>query len=105
MHTDVTYWRPKIGTSIKRRDEDNLGSNSSDTTQKTTQKSTQGTTLKMRDRILRIVKSSPTLTIQEVADLCGLTYDGAKYHFTALRKAGKLERTGGDNGGIWVVKE
>lgn len=105
MHTDVTYWRPKIGTSIRRRDEDNLGSNLSDTTQKTTQKSTQGTTLKMRDRILRIVKSSPTLTIQEVADLCGLTYDGAKYHFTALRKAGKLERTGGDNGGIWMVKE
>ena len=105
MHTDVTYWRPKIGTSIKRREEDNLGSNSSGTTQKTTQKSTQGTTLKMRDRILRIVKSSPTLTIQEVADLCGLTYDGAKYHFTALRKAGKLERTGGDNGGIWVVIE
>ena len=75
------------------------------TTQKTTQKSSRGTTLNMRDKILRIVKSSPTLTIKEVADLCGLTYDGAKYHFTALRKSGKLERTGGDNGGVWVVKE
>lgn len=29
--------------------------------------------------------SSPTLTIKEVADLCGLTYDGTKYHFTALK--------------------
>ena len=109
MCTDVTFWRPKIGTSIKRRDEKNPGSFLTETTQKTaqnsTQKTTQRTTLKMRDKILRIVKSSPILTIKEVADLCGLTYDGAKYHFTALRKAGKLERSGGDNGGVWVVKE
>ena len=109
MCTDVTFWRPKIGTSIKRRDEKNPGSFLTETTQKTaqnsTQKTTQKTTLKMRDKILRIVKSSPTLTIKEVADLCGLTYDGAKYHFTTLRKAGKLERSGGDNGGVWVVKE
>ena len=109
MCTDVTFWRPKIGTSIKRRDEKNPGSFLTETTHKTaqnsTQKTTQRTTLKMRDKILRIVKSSPTLTIKEVADLCGLTYDGAKYHFTALQKAGKLERSGGDNGGVWVVKE
>ena len=31
-----------------------------------------------------------------VADLCGLTYDGAKYHFTALKKSGISERSGGD---------
>ena len=109
MCTDVTFWRPKIGTSIKRKNDKNLGSTSTGTTQKTTHKTTQkssrGTALNMRDKILRIVKSSPTLTIKEVADLCGLTYDGAKYHFTALRKSGKLERTGGDNGGVWVVKE
>lgn len=100
---------PISSASVISPDEKNLGSISTETTQKTTQKftqkTTQGTTLKMRDKIVRIVKSSPTLTIKEVADLCGLTYDGAKYHFTALRKAGKLERTGGDNGGFWEVKE
>ena len=26
MCTDVTFWRPKIGTSIKRKDEKSLGS-------------------------------------------------------------------------------
>lgn len=46
-----------------------------------------------------------THTIKEVADLCGLTYDGAKYHFTALKKSGKLERSGGDKCGSWVVKK
>lgn len=59
----------------------------------------------MKDKILRILSSSPTLTIKEVADLCGLTYDGAKYHFTALKKSGKLERSGGDKCGFWVVKK
>ena len=52
-----------------------------------------------------ILSSSPTLTIKDVADLCGLTYDGAKYHFTALKKSGKLERSGGDKCGSLVLKK
>ena len=40
-----------------------------------------------------------------VADLCGLTYDGAKYHFIALKKSGISERSGGGKRGFWVVKK
>jgi len=105
MCSEVTFWRPKIGTSIKRKEDGDVGSTASETTQKTTQKNNVGTTRKMKDKILRILSSSPTLTIKEVADLCGLTYDGAKYHFTALKKSGKLERSGGDKCGFWVVKK
>ena len=105
MCSEVTFWRPKIGTSIKRKEDGNVGSAASETTQKTTQKNNVGTTRKMKDKILRILNSSPTLTIKEVADLCGLTYDGAKYHFTALKKSGELERSGGDKCGFWVVKK
>ena len=97
MCSEVTFWRPKIGTSIKRKADGDVGSTASETTQKTTQK--------MKDKILRILSFSPTLTIKEVADLCGLTYDGAKYHFTALKKSDKLERSGGDKCGSWVVKK
>lgn len=93
MCSEVTFWRPKIGTSIKRKEDGDVGSIASETAQK------------MKDKILRILSFSPTLTIKEVADLCGLTYDGAKYHFTALKKSGKLERSGGDKCGSWVVKK
>lgn len=36
MCSEVTFWRPKIGTSIKRKED--VGSAASETTQKTTQK-------------------------------------------------------------------
>ena len=38
MCSEVTFWRPKIGTSIKRKEDGNVGSAVSKTTQKTTQK-------------------------------------------------------------------
>lgn len=38
MCSEVTFWRPKIGTSIKRKEDDDVGSAASETTQKTTQK-------------------------------------------------------------------
>lgn len=77
MCSEVTFWRPKIGTSIKRKEDGDVGSIASETARKTARK--------MKDKILRILSFSPTLTIKEVSDLCGLTYDWARYHFTALK--------------------
>ena len=99
MSTTVTYWRPKVGTSIHRGDKEGHGS----TTEKTTKKDYQETTKNLRDKIYRIIKSSPDIKIQEIADICGLTYDGVRYHTKALKKAGFIDREGGDNGGHWVI--
>ena len=63
----------------------------------------QETTKNLRDKIYRIIKSSPDIKIQEIADICGLTYDGVRYHTKALKKAGFIDREGGDSAGHWVI--
>lgn len=99
MCTTVTYWRPKVGTSVRRGNAESLGS----TTQNTTKKNYQETTKNLREKIYKIIKSSPDIKIQKIAEICGITYDGVRYHTTALKKAGFIQREGGDNGGSWKI--
>ena len=73
------------------------------TTQNTTKKNYQETTKNLREKIYKIIKSSPDIKIQKIADICGITYDGVRYHTTALKKAGFIQREGGDNGGSWKI--
>jgi hypothetical protein len=69
MYSEVTFWRPKIGTSIKRKGED-LGAV---TTPVTAPVTAPNGGLKMQDKVFRIIKSSPTISKAEIGRLCGLT--------------------------------
>jgi|GEM_PF-4078331 len=70
MSITVTYWRPKVGTSMRRSE------GSEGTTPKTTPRTT------------------PTISKAELADLLRITTDGVTYHVRILRK--KLCVTGRD---------
>ena len=74
------------------------------TTRKTTQK-TEKTTQKTTQKILDVLKSDPTATRKELAELLGLTPDGIKWNIEKLKKAGKLRRIGPDKGGKWDIIE
>lgn len=69
------------------------------TTQETTLKTTQETPQK----ILQALKANPYLTQKQLAQHCGMTSDGVKYHLTKLKQAGKIERIGATKGGYWQV--
>ena len=109
MHTDVTYWRPKIGTSIKRKEGETGETIPPATTSVTPPVTTPATApvrrrregIKMREKIMRIIKSSPTLSKIEIADLCGLKKDGVKYHIEILRKEVGLHWSGNSLNGRW----
>ena len=58
-----------------------------DTTQKTTQK------------IVEQMRSNPTISIEELAELCGLTRDGINYNIRKLKNKGIIKRIGPDKGG------
>ncbi len=58
MCTDVTFWRPKIGTSIKKMEE-NEGISTAPNSGK-----------KMQDKVFRIIKSSPNISKAEIGRLC-----------------------------------
>ena len=105
MYSEVTFWRPKIGTSIKRKEED-LGAV---TTPVTTPATTPVTTLtkkrnegkEVREKIFRIIRSSPTISKLKIADLCGLKKEGIRYHIEILREEVGLRWEGNSQNGRW----
>ena len=58
---------------------------------------------KMPERILEIIKENPQITVSDIAEQCGLTYNGAYYHIEKMWKKGILTHKGGDKGGGWVI--
>ena len=66
-----------------------------DATEKTTEKTTE--------KILSLIKKNPTITLDELATVCGLTPDGVYYHTKKMREAGILHREGGRKDGKWVI--
>ena len=66
------------------------GSNA-EATQKTTQK------------IVELMRSNPMVSIEKLAETCGITRDGINYHIKNLKKKGVVKRIGGDKGGHWEV--
>ena len=62
-----------------------------DATQKTTQK------------IVEQMRSNPTISIEELAELCGLTRDGINCNIRNLKNKGIIKRIGPDKGGHWEV--
>lgn len=58
---------------------------------------------KIPERILEIIKENPQITVSDIAEQCGLTYNGTYYHIEKMRKKGILTHKGGDKGGEWVI--
>ena len=73
------------------------------TVKKTGKETIKKTEKKKPERILEIIKVNPGITVSEIAEQCGLTYNGAYYHIEKMRKKGILTHTGGDKGGEWVI--
>ena len=84
----VTYFRPKLGCS-----------DGGSTDPKTDPKK-----IDVGNKIISIVRSSPNITKEEIANLCGMSVSGVKYHLEKLRKSGKLEWQGHSRTGKWVIK-
>ena len=97
MYSEVTFWRPKIGTSIRRKEKDSESS----TAPKTAPKTAPNGGLKMQDKVFRIIKSSPTINKAEIANLCGLTTRGVRYHIDKLRIERGLHWEGHSLNGRW----
>ena len=105
MCTDVTFWRPKIGTSIKRMEENERCDTTPKTTPKTTSKPALHGGMKMHDKVFRIIQSSPDISKAEIGRLCGLTVQGVRHHIEMLRKEKGLHWEGPSRGGRWVWED
>jgi ATP-dependent DNA helicase RecG len=57
-----------------------------------------------QERILELLKASPTLTRRELVEQLGLTPDSVKHHIDQLRKAGRIRHVGPTKAGHWEVQ-
>lgn len=73
------------------------------TVKETGKKTIKKTGKKTPQRILEIIKANPQITVSDIAEQCGLTYNGAYYHIEKMREKGILEHKGGDKGDEWII--
>jgi predicted HTH transcriptional regulator len=61
------------------------------------------TAQKSREKILRLIEKSPSLTMAELAASIGISVKAIEKHIASLKRAGQMERIGPDKGGYWKV--
>lgn len=85
-------------------DEDNVLSNRKMHIEYKEIKERKEDTLSREDKIIGIIKSNPSITLQEVADKIGKSLRTIKTSINALQEKGILSREGGKKNGRWVIK-
>ena len=58
---------------------------------------------KTREKILSILKATPYITINELAEIVGISQKGVEWQIAKLKKEGRIKRIGPDKGGHWKV--
>ena len=96
----VTYFRKETGMM-----EDGSGTaGTSTTTPKLPPNYPQTTpSLGTEERIIRIIRSTPNITKDEIARMCGISIEGVRYQIRKLRKAGRLTWEGHSRTGRWII--
>ena len=54
----------------------------------TNDESGKRTTQKTTQKIVGLMRSNPMISIEELAEICGITRDGINYHIKDLKKKG-----------------
>ena len=57
------------------------------------------------ERILRLMREQPTITVKLIAQQLGLSVGGVRYHINRLKKDGIVEHSGSFKKGKWVIHE
>jgi len=58
---------------------------------------------KTREKILSVLKATPYITINELAEMLGISQKGVEWQIAKLKKEGRIKRIGSDKGGSWEI--
>jgi predicted HTH transcriptional regulator len=72
---------------------------------KTRVKTREKTRWKTRGGIIRLISENKNVTINLLSEKTNVSLKTIEFHLSNLKKEGKIERLGADNGGYWIVKE
>ncbi|NTW99860.1 MAG: winged helix-turn-helix transcriptional regulator [Geobacteraceae bacterium] len=56
-----------------------------------------------KEIILLAIKEKPSISVKELAELCGLSTPGIQYHINNLKNAGLIRHVGATKAGQWEV--
>lgn len=56
-----------------------------------------------QELLLALIRKTPAITREELAEFIGLSPDGVKYHLDKLRKEGIIEHRGPTKRGHWII--
>jgi len=59
--------------------------------------------VKTREKILSILKATPYITINELAEIVGISQKGVEEQIAKYKKEGRIKRMGPNKGGHWEV--
>jgi ATP-dependent DNA helicase RecG len=69
------------------------------------EESAEKTREKTREKILSVLKATPYITINELAEIVGISQKGVEWQIAKLKKEGRIKRIGHDKGGHWEIIE
>jgi DNA-binding MarR family transcriptional regulator len=58
-----------------------------------------------QEKILEVIRKNPTITLQEIAKVSGMSRSSIANLTKQLRLMGKLTRTGRRSDGMWVITD
>ena len=61
------------------------------------------TDAEMADKIVKIMKEQPAITVKKIAEQLGLSVSGVRYHINKMKKDGIVEHIGASKKGIWLI--
>ena len=92
----ITAFEAKVAKAGRQQELDQ-------STRDSSMKSNLKSSLKTRDKILKIIEVTPSITLPELATKLDMSLAGVKKHIRQLQAEGSLRRIGPDKGGHWEV--
>ena len=83
----------------------NVTENHTETIQKSREEATQTTTQTTTQKIIELMRQNREISIDEIAQKCGITRDGVNYQIKRMKQKNLIRRIGFDNGGHWEIIE
>ncbi len=97
----LTMWNMNYGVA------EDVEVGNGDTQEKTKEKAQEKTKENhnaIQDRILKLIKENPQITIAKISESLAITNDSARYHVKKMKKNGVIEHCGSTKRGYWKIK-
>lgn len=96
-------FRVNMYRKVETNREANTETNIETVTNTETNTEMHSTDAEMADKIVKIMKEQPAITVKKIAEQLGLSVSGVRYHINKMKKDGIVEHIGASKKGIWLI--